>query len=284
MTEPVAHTAQLVNLVQRWIEHFWSADHEIEWKGTEEELSLELAPDVLLVGRTDARGVNAEGENFFGEWKTANPRGAKHWKQVWRLNPQSLTYGVLYESLGIRSFCVRKAFKSNPPIFDHAWFTYTPEELAMWRGQLVTLAHEIRVYRRKGNFSPEEERLLRPIVTEWPHNAPWPLNPNACFQYGPAYVCPFFETGCSKLNFETDPLAPKREPHLEIERQLRLNGGRDAEDLVVLDATRVSTWLGCRERYRREYEENVATEKGEALELGIQFHGALGSYYRGLIK
>src|SRR5579864_623406 len=107
MTEP------LDSLVSGWQRHFQAADATIEWLGVSETLQLELAPGVWLAGELDARGRNASGELFFGEWKTANPREKKTWKQVWRMNPQSLSYGVLAAAHWpeMQRFTVRKAFK-----------------------------------------------------------------------------------------------------------------------------------------------------------------------------
>ena len=84
----------LANMTNGWISHFFSADRELRWHFAELEHSLWLTPNTLLVGRMDAGGENEAGL-FFGEWKTANPRERNTWKQVWRMNPQSLTYGVL---------------------------------------------------------------------------------------------------------------------------------------------------------------------------------------------
>ena len=189
------------------------------------------------------------------------------------MNPQSLTYGVLaadwFAGRGeaCTQFTVRKAFKSTPPTFDHAWYSYTPDELDHWRGQLIKIADEIR----GGGPGPWE--------TNWTH----------CFQYGVNYACPHFEAGCSKMVFEDNPMAPKRVPHLEIER--RLNAPNEPlalvhriPDLVVLDATRVKAWLGCREKFRREYVHNVATPMTEALQLGIECHDLWGKYYQSLVR
>src|ERR1700675_1157324 len=82
------------DIAAAWTNHFWSADHELKWIAAEVEHSLWLNENTLLVGRIDALGENERGP-FFGEWKTANPRERNTWKQVWRMNPQSLTYGVL---------------------------------------------------------------------------------------------------------------------------------------------------------------------------------------------
>ena len=259
------------DIAQAWISHFWSADHELKWIAAEVEHSVWLTPNTLLAGRIDALGENDNGL-FFGEWKTANPREAKTWKQVWRMNPQSLTYGVLAGDwfhhrypgkLGdCTQFTVRKAFKSTPPTFDHAWYSYNEEELEHWRLQLIYIANEIR-----GD---------RP--------GPWETNWTRCFQFGINYACPHFEEGCSKMVWEIAPDVPKRQPHLEIERRLNAPDALSNPEMVVLDATRVKEWLGCREKFRREYVHNVGTPMTEALQLGIDCHEEWGSYYQTLVN
>jgi hypothetical protein len=145
--------------------------------------------------------------------------------------------------------------------------------LTHWRQQLIKIADEIR------GGGP----------------GPWETNWTRCFQYGPNYACPHFENGCSKMVWEIDPAGAKREPHLEIERSFKRREEAIAESpdykalalperTVVLDATRVKEWLGCREKFRREYVHNVATPMTEALQLGIDFHDEMGNYYQGLVK
>ena len=262
----------LSNMVNGWIGHFYSADREIKWHFAELEHSLYLTPNTLLVGRMDAGGENESGL-FFGEWKTANPRERNTWKQVWRMNPQSLTYGVLANDYfqktlgrGCDQFTVRKAFKSNPPTFDHAWYSYTPEELDHWRRELIWIASEIRRLKNA------------PDVTQ-----NWPTNWDSCFKFGVNYACPHFEQGCSKMKWDIPVDTVRRVSHLEIERLLNKSDGGNP-DLVVLDATRVKTWLSCRERFRREYVANVATPVTEALEIGIQFHETVGQHYTQLVE
>lgn len=269
----------LTNMVNGWISHFFSADREIRWHFAELEHSLWLTPNTLLVGRMDAGGENESGL-FFGEWKTANPRERNTWKQVWRMNPQSLTYGVLandyfQKTMGrsCEQFTVRKAFKSNPATFDHAWYSYNNVELEDWKCELIRVGNEIRDY----------QSTLMDVGDMMPANTwHWPVNWDSCFKFGINYACPHFETGCSKMNWQIDPIAPKRISHLNIERGL--NASENPSDLVVLDATRVKTWLTCRERFRREYVENVATPMTEALQLGIQFHDVMGQHYTQLVQ
>jgi hypothetical protein len=274
---------QIDRLVYAWKNHFFSADHELKWIAAEVEHSVWLTSNTLLAGRIDTLGENESGP-FFGEWKTANPREAKTWKQVWRMNPQSLTYGVLAndwfaanKQVACSQFTVRKAFKSTPPTFDHAWFSYDENELTHWRHQLIQIADQIR-----GGGA-----------------GPWETNWTACFQFGINYPCPHFESGCSKMNWDVPVDAVRRVPHLDIERRLnedkniiRTPGAihtmelriKVPDDLVILDATRVKDWFRCREMFRRNYVENVGTPMTEALQLGIDAHELWGNYYQSLVK
>lgn len=75
-----------------------------------------------------------------------------------------------------------------------------------------------------------------------------------------------------------------RESHLAVEREMgsgqvgTLSG--DTKDLVVLDATRIETYLNCEERFRNEYEDNLRLPAGEALLAGTAFHAGVAEYYR----
>ncbi len=246
-------------IVHGWKAHFAAADRACEWLHVEHEHHVELAPGVVLAGRIDAIGRTADGRLFFGEWKTASPRGKKTWKQIWRMNPQSLTYGVLAQSLypDCHRFTVRKAFKDAVPTFDHAWWEYSPEELQHWRSQLIAISKEIIAQ------------------TE----TPWQTNYSSCFEYGPNYVCPWFEPACSRLSWQGVPAgAVSRISHLDYER--RLNEPKP----LVLDATRIAVWLSCHERYRRTYEEGWDLLPTEAMQIGLDFHKELGEYYGSLIR
>lgn len=247
-------------LVAGWRSHFFSADRDIQWLHAEVEHSVWLSENTVLMGRLDALGRNAEGKLFFGEWKTSNGRDRKTWKATWRMNPQSLTYGMLAGAfLGepCNRFTVRKAFKTDPPTFDHAWYSYSDAELAHWRRELLGAAHEMREYMKDGAL-------------------PWPTNFSHCFAYGEKYACPFFEVACGKLDWNARPAESFiRVSHLESERSLAASDG-----VIVLDATRIKTWFECRERFRREYIENVDEKPGEALQFGIDFHNSLGIHYQ----
>jgi hypothetical protein len=260
---------QATALAGAFTRHFAAADRDVEWLGVEVSHSMELAPGVVLVGVIDAYGRTAEGDLFFGEWKTASKWGAKNWKLTWRMNPQSLTYGVLMADLmpGCERFTVRKAFKADPPTCDFAWYRYSPGELAHWRSQLLTAAHEIAAY---------------PVV------GPWPTNFNACFRYGPDYACPFFDPACSRQQWDARPagavvqISPMREKELRRLNEGDVNGVGNSQ--VVLSASSIATWFECRERYRREYVEGLSLPPGEALTIGSDFHALLGAHYRTLIK
>ena len=268
MSEP------LDSLVNGWKRHFAAADATIAWGGASEALELELAPGVWLVSEVDAWGRtapdvnNPSGELFFGEWKTANPREKKTWKQVWRMNPQSLSYGVLAAARwpGMSRFTVRKAFKELTPTYDHAWFRYSVAELEHWRNQILTVASEIKLYKQVGGI-------------------PWPTNFSACFRYGPNYACPFFECACNRQQWDAVPAGSTHggDPSWSATQQRAAVHARDPQ-AVVLSPTMVATWLDCRERYRREYVELVTPVKGEALKLGGDFHNELSKYYSGMVK
>jgi hypothetical protein len=260
---------QLDDIVNGWKSHFWAADHEIEWRAVEAQKAVWLSDNTLLAGTLDALGYNGDGKLFFGEWKTANPREKNTWKQVWRMTPQSLTYGVLIARDPLTlpdcsTFTVRKAFKERgTPTFDHAWYTYTPAELKHWEGQLLQIADEIRAYRAKGS-------------------EPWPTNFQRCFQYGTSYACPFFESGCQKQNWGYVPEGASIKPDEEyIADALAMVPFK--RDLVILRQSTVHDWLGCREMYRKRHEERLVMPAGAALELGTNFHGAIAEHYRSMI-
>jgi len=258
------------DLVKGWKNHFWSADHAMDWRDSERKSTVWLSDNTLLVGIVDALGFNGEGKLFFGEWKTANPRERNTWKGVWRMNPQSLSYGVLIQNdPAIRpdcsTFTVRKAFKekNGVPTFDHAWFSYTPGELTHWKGELLRIADEIRTYRERGSD-------------------PWPTNFTRCFAYGQNYACPFFNDGCSKQNWAFVPPGSA----IKMEQEWVANAIAEVpfkRDLVVLSPSRVADWLGCREMYRKKVVSQIELPSSPALDLGKDFHGQLADYYRTLI-
>jgi hypothetical protein len=258
-----SETTQLLTLVGGWQQHFAAADRDIRWLHAERPITYWLTEDILLAGVIDADGITPDGERFFGEWKTASPREKKTWKQVWRKNPQSLTYGVLMDSAepGCRSFTVRKAFKEAVPTYDHAWYSYSTQELNGWRDELCGIAAEMRAYAEEGL-------------------AHWPLNFTNCFKYGPQYACPFFEQGCDKEQWGFVPvgsLQHKEQPFIEaalMSGQARINGA------LVLSPSRVSAWLSCREFYRKLYRQGIELPPTDALTLGGDFHHTLAQMYK----
>jgi hypothetical protein len=263
MSEP------LDSLVRGWKSHFASADSSIEWLHSELDLSAELAPSIWLVGTLDAVGRNGAGELFFGEWKTANPREKKTWKQVWRMNPQSLSYGVLAAQRWpeMQRFTVRKAFKDFT--YDHAWFKYEQAELEHWKQQLILAAQQIEYWRD-------------PINGWW--EKPWDTNFSRCYKYGTSYACPFVPA-CHTQQWGIVPAGSTSggDPTWAMTGQRAAILARDPA-AIVLSPTTVADWLDCREMYRRKYVELVTPPKSEALTLGGDFHRELGSYYKGMVK
>lgn len=256
MSEP------LDSLVRGWKQHFQAADSTIKWGGSSEQLQLELSSGIWLVGEMDAWGHDSQGELFFGEWKTANPREKKTWKQVWRMNPQSLSYGVLAAARwpGMERFTVRKAFKEQVPTYDHAWFRYSKAELAHWRTRLMDIANEIR--------------QVQVGETNW----------GRCFKFGTSYACPFFDVACNRLQWGAVPAGSTvgGDPSWSATTQRQAIHARDPQ-AIVLSPTTVVDWLDCHEMYRRKYVELVTPVKGDALLLGGSFHNELAEYYKTLV-
>lgn len=257
-------------LATGWLPFFYSADRSIRWKHIEREHSLWLDPSTLLLGRIDAEGETDDGDPFFADWKTISGKAKSRMASVkaeYRFDPQMLTYGVLTNAheLGER-FLVRWAMKSTPALYFWEWYTYSAAEIAWWREMLLDIAQKIRF-----------DRLhLKPFVT----------NLTRCLKYGVNYPCEFLHSCCSKQQWDAkeEGMLP-RVSHLQTERDIlerRLDG--DGSDLVILDATRVETWLECNERYRRQYVEGVVAPPGPALATGIEFHELLHAYYKGLVK
>jgi hypothetical protein len=262
MSEP------LDSILVGWKRHFASADATITWGGASERLEMELATGVHLVGEVDAWGTDANRELFFGEWKTANPREKKTWKQVWRMNPQTLSYGLLVTSRWptMRRFTVRKAFKEQLPTFDHAWFRYSDAELEHWHRQLLGIAGSIAAYQ----------------VNPW--LKPWQTNWNRCFKYGVNYACPYFECACNKLDWAARPAGATLggDPTWSATSQRAAILQRNPS-AIVLSPTMISDWLDCEELFRRNHIELVTPPKNESLALGGEFHGIVGKYYQGLV-
>jgi len=265
-------------LAAGWIGHFYSADRSIKWKKVETEHSLWLDDNTLLLGRIDAEGKTEDGEAFYADWKTISAKNKNKMGSVkaeYKLDPQMLTYGLLTQQSKGNRFMVRWAMKPDKylptPLYFYEWYSYNDAEVAWWRNMVLNISAKIRFDRIH----------LRPFIT----------NLTNCLRYGANYACPHLAEGCSKQNWDVAlaGLIP-RVSHLEIERKLmaRDPGSEhypDPDDLVVLDATRIDTWLGCNERFRREYIGNphgYVAPPGEALAVGIEFHDLLHSYYNEL--
>lgn len=270
---------QAEQLANAMIRDFWGADHEIEWTAVEREVEMWLDDRTVLVGRIDGEGLT-EGDPFFGEWKTIGVNGARDMefvKQTWRMSPQSLTYGVLKPDT--RRFTVRWAVKSTVPATHFEWYTFTQAEVDWWRTELLNIAAMIR-----------HNRLFRVQPN-------WPTNFDGCYKYGKNYPCAFVHQ-CRALRFDDVPEGiTERIPHLAVERKLLATEQKDLDgsltlgddrEVVILDASRVETWLQCNEKYRRLYEHfregEGLHEEGEALVIGTDFHTIYGNHLRSLIK
>jgi hypothetical protein len=248
------------SLAKAWITDFYAANHTISWTAIEREVAVKIDDKTLLVGRVDAEGMTEDGEPFFGEWKTASASKARRMadeKAKWRRDPQALTYGVLLGDQ-TRRFTVRWALKTNPPQTDFEWYVYSDDELIHWGGQLREIARQIRSARHRGT-------------------QPWFTNVGNCYRHGVAYACPFVWTCPTQPNMQ---IGDARTPHLEIERTL----DKSDPELVVLDASRVSDYLGCPEAYRRKWEGLGYSETSEALTIGSDFHALVAAHLKTLMK
>jgi hypothetical protein len=267
---PLSH-----RLADCYINTFAAANRSIRWTAVEQEKALWLNEQTLLVGRVDGEGETEEGQRFFVEQKTASASKKRYIdreKREWRTNAQALTYGVLVPDT--RRFTVRWAFKptvdrqgrEGEVSCDFEWYSYTDSEVDWWRNELLRLADRIRVLRSSGLGN-------------------WQTNFNNCLRYGEKYECPFYEHGCSKLNFDfVPPGMQKRYPencHLERERSIRL--AITDPNVVIIDATRTELFIDCQERYRKLYEIQGLHEDGEALTIGKDFHTLIAEHLKGLM-
>lgn len=223
--------------------------------------------NVLLVGIIDA-----EGDNFFSEYKTANPRGAKTWKREWLLSTQALTYGLL--TGGDKPFLVRKAFKGREPSYDHEWFKFTPGDLDFWRRQVNIMADEIK--RNMGTAG---------LLNDLSLSAPWRTNiTHGCNAYGPNYMCPYWAEGCTKLNFGPVPgVLPFDEfPEFTGEnRAILYDAIQQHPNALVLSKTRMENYSRCPEKYRKDL--LYSWPASDAALLGSRFHDLVAQYNRALI-
>jgi hypothetical protein len=264
-------------LAKAFITDFWGANHEIKWRAVETEASLWLSPNTVLVGKRDALGLSPDNSEFFADWKTASKSKAGYgkWaaakklqlKAQWRMEPQALTYGLLSSEI-TRNFTVRWVFKTEPATTDFEWYTYNESELDWWRGELLDCAEEVRWRRAKNK---------------------WPTNLKNCTRYGEDYRCPLRDEGCHQRNFDFVPQTwtKKTGSHIAIENEFKATGvlgGREnmainanSPDMVVLDASRVADWLGCRFYYKRIWEDGFENSN-EDLEIGKAFHSIIGSH------
>ena len=253
--------AQAQSLALGWMRHFRQQDMSLPYTACETAYFRMLDNGILLVGIVDA-----EGDDFFSEYKTASPRGAKTWKREWILSVQALTYGLL--TGGEKRFLVRKAFKSATPTYDHEWFAFDPRDLQLWEDQVQAIASEILALDKRG-------------IT------PWQLNlEHGCFAYGPNYPCPFWHFGCTKHNFDSDiPGATSYEDFPEFtgtNRSRLLDVIHEQQPELVLSSSRIKNWMRCREMFRRL--QHTTFPPSDAMLLGSRFHELIAAYNRSLIK
>jgi hypothetical protein len=259
---PFALESQAQRLFVGWAAHFREQDATLAYTHAEKAAFAILGPKLVLAGIIDA-----EGDDFFAEFKTANPKYRKTWKREWLLSTQALTYGLL--TGGSKKFLVRKAFKLTTPEYDHEWFQFTAKDIEMWENQVHMVGQEIEAYRAALG------------------DGPWPMNlTHGCFAYGPNYPCPFWQDGCTKNNFNGSipgQLDPEFFAEFDSENRARLLALAETmpPDTIYLSATRIGNWQRCREMYRRL--QKVSFGANEAMLLGSRFHELVAKYNRALI-
>lgn len=263
-------------LAETYRRDFFAADQSITWTASEQELHMWLSPNTVLMGTIDAQGITESGDPFFCDFKTISPfyagkQGARmeEVKAQWKIDPQSLSYGVLLGDKCHR-FTVRWIIKGNPVTTDFAWYDYTSEELGWWKIQLIRIADEIRTLRYK-----------QASFVSFPN---WPTNLTACARYGWSNRCPLYDEGCSKLDFNYRPNLPPRDHHIELEQKIRAEFSGNPDDLVVLSSSSVEVWLSCQQKYKHFYEGEGLTETSGALQLGTDTHKLLSGHINSLIK
>lgn len=265
MLSGIAADAQAEMLFRGWCPKFRAQDLSLKWTGVEKayfkviphhEAEWPGTTHIVLCGVVDG-----EGPDWFGDWKTANPREKKYWKKSWLLSTQALTYGLL--TGGERRYLVRKAFKEDPPTFDHEWFAFDPRDLEQWERQLHLIAHDILTYRKQGIESP------------WQQNFE-----HGCFAYGQNYPCPLWQDGCTQQNYDgAIPGALPFEFFAEFtgENRVQLLTLRDAyPNALFLSASRIKYWQRCQELYRRS--EQMKFPTSEAMSIGTSFHSLVADY------
>lgn len=258
MLSGITPDIQAQTLFRGWASHFRSQDQSLRWTGVERAYfkHIETADEpVILCGIVDG-----EGPDWFGDWKTSSPREKKYWKKSWLLSTQALTYGLL--TGGERRYLVRKAWKEDPPTFDHEWFAFDPRDLDQWERQVRIIAANIR-----GNGL-----ALDP---------PWPLNyQHGCWAYGSNYPCPLWEHGCTQHNY-TGPIPGTTSPEFFAEfrgvnRDKLLAVQAEYPNALFLSSTRIGYWQRCQELYRRSTE--MKFPASEAMTIGTLFHELVADY------
>lgn len=294
-----------MSMFEGWLKKYGSADATYKILHVEPEFLYALDNDTILLGRLDLVAQRGDGELFFGDWKTGSQSKKKFgWVHDWIMSHQALTYGLLtkhgaivtkhqesrtanLQSLGalISKFHVRYAFKPPSLIsgisdsnFECEWFTFSDAEIGFWRNQVLDIAADIRRLRHQNGLGSG-------------YSKPWSPNFNECHRYGKDYQCDYFKQ-CSQLHFsfaEDDAQTyQQRLSHLTTEQNLFAWGlAQPSHNLVVLDSSRISEFMGCREKYKKRYEINLVPVTGTgkretALDIGIAFHAALENYYKQL--
>jgi len=242
--------AAALPLVEGWLRQY-ADDKQLRIIAVEREFVEEIAPDTWLIGRID---LEAEGEIgvFSGDWKSVN-RYKPNWAADFQLSVQGLTYGLVTKG---KRFTRRIAVKTPKLKFDHAWFTYSEDELSTWRRQIVNLAERVRQLRRQ--------------------EAPWNLGPARCLRYGEKYPCPFYYKRCLKTNFvNLDGLRVR--PRRPTALSFSVN-----KNTVILSATRLEDLLDCEEMFRSKHEERLEPIEADrtALDVGTLLHTGVGQWYR----
>ena len=263
MPTEFAVETQARNLHIGAVAHFATQDRALQFTAVEQALFKVLPDNVILVGIIDAQGLvptvdtesfSTHNQPFFLEDKTASPKKLKTWRSRWLMSAQALTYGLLTD--GKAPFLVRQAFKTNPPTFDHEWFTFTPGDLEFWHRQVMGIAHAIR---NSDNFFA----------------APWPMNINyGCFAYGDKYPCPFWADGCTKHAWDSpipDALPAEFFPEFDGHNRAVLMKLRDEfPDALFLSQTMIDRYMRCPELYRRL--SHVSFPPSEAMLIGKRYH------------
>lgn len=263
-----------------WISHFYSQDASLKWLHSEREHSLWIDDKTVLVGRIDAEGEEY-GEPFFADWKTLSARMARRVGEVKaekEFDPQSLTYQVLLPKT--KRYLFRWVCKTDPPTYHYQWYDCSDKARSWWLNLVKNVAAHIHADLDR-DHSPDLDGIGQ---------QPWMTNLNACkSKYGPAYDCPFL-AGCAKQNWNYSlPAMQPRGSHLDIERSWQAKAKFGEKLPLVLDATRISTWLSCNERYRREYQDGpdgtgLRLPSDPAKDVGTDLHNILDKYYGGLSK